>query len=1051
MESAYFQIRITFILTAIIGACLVPWLNIRLNPSPKTHNMSISFSYQGAGPELIEKDVTSRMESLLSRLDQLQTIESTSREGAGEIQLTFHKDADMEDTRLMLSALIRQIFPSLPKQVSYPRISYQSEYESYPTLMVYAAITAGKDFLALKQMLDREIILPISAIEGIHQVQITGLPEEEYYLKVKEEKIQLFNINYEEIRVAVNNWSSRQTLGLITESQNHHLTSLQYGSLPSVTANSNKDELLNLPLKNIQGRVIFIRDVAEIGVQQVRPTSYYRINGKNRVNIIIQSESKVNQIALAGKVKNKIEAQLKKISGQVELLLETDRSEYLKKELVVIFKRMTATLIILLGFMMVLFRSFKKLRLILFSFLVTLFLGSIVYYFAGVELHLYSLAGLTLSLGIVLDNLIVGVEHLQYHQDQRIFLALLAATLTTIGSFSIIFFISPEYREQLTDFAWIFFINLSMSLIVALFFLPAIVKPVNRKYKSSKRSLVRFNHLYQRYTRWSARRAWILFTFLVAAFGLPFFLLPTQWKKESKPAEIYNQIMDGPYGKKIHPFLSKYLGGTLKLFAKSKERFFFESSEKQETKLFVRAKMPFGGTLEQLNTIIADFETYLSHFPQIEQYQSQISSPTNSWIEIRFKEAFAEGVFPYQLKALLEIKAAQSGSGDFQVLGVGLGFNNEIHGGQLSTHLQLLGYNYDQLWMVAEKAREQLLQNVRIQKVFINPTKNYYVPAASFFELHFDERVTFFSDPSIWQKASKYWQEVNPDQGIIGTIKDDGVNIPIRMINGNIHKNHLWNIQHDLHRADSSHFLKNAIFSTLEKVKGSNNIVRYNQQYQLYLEYDFIGNYLLAEEIKAEALKAIAAQLPPGYHISDEGYNRWWKESTSSLSLIVAGSLVLIFLISAILFNSLRQAFIPLMVIPPAFIGIFLAVHFVDFRFDQGGFAAMLLVAGLSVNAGIFIINDYNNIRRRRPGLPSIAVYIKAFNAKIIPILLTVLSTVLGLLPFLLFDRHEPFWYSLAICTIAGVSVSLLGVVFLLPVFFGQGKNRKKIVESFKK
>ncbi len=1034
MHSAHFQIRILFFLAALLGLGLIPQLNIQLNPSPQTQDMSITFRYPGMGPELIEREVTSIIESSLSRLDQLESIESTSREGTGNIELRFDKEARMEDIRLLVSTLIRQIYATLPEGVSYPAIRYDSEFESYPTLMVYAAVS-DLESETFQKVIDKEVILPLSAIPGIHDIELTGIPSWEYHVKVEEEKLRRYGISYQDIRRTINDWSQQQNLGLIAEPKNQQLISVQYSADHSQA--SSLFTLPALPLKKVHNRILYLKEVATIEQKTSAPSFRYRINGKNSVRLIIKADPSVNQIALARNIRQRISAQQQKLAKQLGLVLETDHSEFLKKELNTIFKRMAAAMGILFLFMVLIYRNFRKLWAIFYSFMISLSLSGLVYYFADIELHLYSLAGFTLSLGIVLDNLIISAEHLRFHQDQRIFLALLAATLTTAGALSIIFFISPEYREQLTDFAWIFFINLGMSLIVALFLMPAIVKNTRQKYRFRRRTLVHFNRAFARYTRWSARRRWVPLIILLLCFGLPLFLLPQQWEAKGKIPTLYNKIMEGYYGRDVHPILSKYLGGTLQLFAKSKDRFFFGQQQQQETRLFVRAKMPFGGTTEQLDAIIKDFESFLSQFPEIRQFHSRVSSPSNSRIEISFQEAYADGSFPYQLKALLEHKATQSGSGDFQVYGVGQGFNNEIRGGSLTTHLRLLGYNYDQLWALAEHARTQLLQHLRIQKVFINPNKNYFEPTAEFFQLELDDGLFAADSTFSLQDLVNSWKQIEPDQDIIGYTPKD--NLPIRLVSDNSDKNQLWFIRQDLQPLDSNRYFKNVLYSRLEKRKGSVDVVRYNQQYQLYLEYDFIGNQRLAQKVKEKAIEEIAAQLPPGYQISDDKSQWWWKESTDELTYIVMASLVLIFLIAAILFNSLKQAFIPLILIPPAFIGIFLATHFIEFRFDQGGFAALLLVAGLSVNAGIFIVNDYNNIKKRRPKLSPASIFIKAYNAKIIPIFLTALSTVLGLLPFLLFERNEPFWYALAICTITGITFSLLGILLLLPLFWPEG------------
>lgn len=137
-----------------------------------------------------------------------------------------------------------------------------------------------------------------------------------------------------------------------------------------------------------------------------------------------------------------------------------------------------------------------------------------------------------------------------------------------------------------------------------------------------------------------------------------------------------------------------------------------------------------------------------------------------------------------------------------------------------------------------------------------------------------------------------------------------------------------------------------------------------------------------------------------------------------------------IFFIGAVLFENLKQPFHIISVIPISFIGLFLIFSLFDFYFDQGGYAAFVLLGGLSVNAAIFIVNDLNNKTR---GAYNRNV-IKALGGKAIPILLTVLSTCFGLVPFIMEGQNEIFWFSLAIGTIGGLMFSLVGVFVVLPV-----------------
>ena len=106
-----------------------------------------------------------------------------------------------------------------------------------------------------------------------------------------------------------------------------------------------------------------------------------------------------------------------------------------------------------------------------------------------------------------------------------------------------------------------------------------------------------------------------------------------------------------------------------------------------------------------------------------------------------------------------------------------------------------------------------------------------------------------------------------------------------------------------------------------------------------------------------------------------------------------------------------------------------------DFNFDQGGYASFILLSGNVVCAAIFIISEYNILKKKCPYTSDISLYVKAFNHKIIPILSTVLSTIVGLIPFLIYGEKEPFWFAFGVGTIGGLLMSLLVIPIYLPLF----------------
>lgn len=170
-----------------------------------------------------------------------------------------------------------------------------------------------------------------------------------------------------------------------------------------------------------------------------------------------------------------------------------------------------------------------------------------------------------------------------------------------------------------------------------------------------------------------------------------------------------------------------------------------------------------------------------------------------------------------------------------------------------------------------------------------------------------------------------------------------------------------------------------------------------------------------------------------GFRIGSNGYG-WWNEQTQKTVLIFVVVLV-IFMICASLFESFRIPMMIVVLIPISFVGLFLAYPLFGVSFGQGGFAAMIMLCGITVNAGIYLTSEYQTICAAK-GRTGMGMYIKAFNRKIVPTMLTILSTVLGLIPFLLDGRQSQFWFSFAIGVMSGMLFSVIAIVLIIPVFF---------------
>jgi multidrug efflux pump subunit AcrB len=253
-----------------------------------------------------------------------------------------------------------------------------------------------------------------------------------------------------------------------------------------------------------------------------------------------------------------------------------------------------------------------------------------------------------------------------------------------------------------------------------------------------------------------------------------------------------------------------------------------------------------------------------------------------------------------------------------------------------------------------------------------------------------------------------------------------------------------WSLNNSPLKTVSGQYIKLKDFSSVSREVSNNTISREDQQYIITVGYDFIGNYELGRLILDRNIEETNSMLPLGYSAQSGYYSFSWDLKKTNYYLIFLVILIIYF-ICAILLESFKQPFTVICLIPFSFIGVFITFHVFKITADEGVFAAMILLCGIVVNATLYILNDFNSLRRRKPGLPERVAYVKAFNGKIIPIILTKLSTIIGLIPFLLTGKDERFWFALAAGTIGGLLFSFIGLFIYQPIMLrkkgGNGKG----------
>lgn len=789
------------------------------------------------------------------------------------------------------------------------------------------------------------------------------------------------------------------------------------------------------------------------------PQSYYRINGLNSIYMSVTAVETANQLQLSNEVMQEMEVIRLTLPPGYEVHTSYDATEYIREELNKIYFRTGLTVLILLVFVWIITLNLKYLLLIVTSLAINISVAVIFYYLFGLEMQLYSLAGITVSLNLVIDSTIVMTDHILHRRNLKAFMSVLAATLTTMGALVIIFFLDEKIRLNLQDFAAVVIINLAVSLFVALFFVPAMIDRIKlvkrqsvkrwvRSHIRIRRLTVYFTHFYQLLIRFLLRWRVAVCILLLLGFGLPVFLLPEKLEGEGKWIERYNKTLgSSTYKEKVKPVVDKALGGSLRLFVqKVYEGSYFSRNE--EVVLYANANLPNGSTLEQMNTLVKRVETYLSGFKEIKQFHASVYNARRANLQIYFKKEYQHSGFPYTLKANLIGKVSELGGGSWDVYGLqDQGFSNDVRESAGSYRIKMYGYNYDELYAWAEKLKEVLLSHRRIKEVFIKSEFSWWKD--DYQEFYFNLNKERMAQEGI--NAQHLFSAIQPIFGKnmqVGSVVTESGTESIRLSSRQSHDYDVWAMQFFPYGVDGGKHYKLSELATVEKGQMPQQIAKENQQYRLCLQYEYIGSYEQGNKIQKRDLEEFNKLLPMGYTAESDSQSWSWGKKDNKQYLLLLVVIAIIFFTTSILFNSLKQPLAIIFVIPVSYIGVFLTFYWFRLNFDQGGFASFVLLCGITVNASIYILNEYNSIRSRFPRLSMLRAYTKAWNAKILPIFLTVVSTILGFIPFMVGTDKEAFWFPLAAGTIGGLVMSIIGIFFFLPVF---SLKRKEVCKYSKR
>lgn len=937
----------------VLGVISLVNLPIELYPETKYPTMNIMVNWQDASPELVERDITRKIESEVFRLQGVRNVSSRSARGQSFVEIEFEGSVDVTYQKVLLTEAMSGI--NFPIDARAPEITETSsdEFESgYPVVISvsgpYDLVTMGEIAREIKEYLER--------VEGVKNILVYGDPEKEINVRLIDPRFSPYSVMSEFIKDDV-------SAGDVSEGR---------VSFPVVVEEPKYPQTMYILGRDIS-------NIADIRYGVRDPYYLSRVNGNPVITLNIEKRNDIGLLDFSRNIRSAVN--FMEVNDDVTVDFERDEADDIRDNM----KKMSVLgIIALVGVSVSFFFTMKNFYSVFLFFLTIAFSSLLTFvciYFSKLSLNVLTLSGIALGFGMVVDNSIIVLENILRHKEEgrenpltagakEVFLPVIASTFTTIIVFVPFLFFQGTSRQLYVPFALSASFSLLSSIFVAFTLVPLLSSRIKPKISYKPR-------LYLWTLKIMLKLKWVVIPLAVML------------------------ILAGGY-----IFKDKVRKGTVFRYG-------------EEDRLYLRISLPSGSDKFEVLKIAEDFEKEILKETGYEKFFTVIFS-NMIYIEIDYEEPCQPA---YALKEKLQKFAVNFANCSIRISGMGDHFYT---GGGMGgmPQFSLKGYDYYRLKEYAEVIKYKLLQNPRIENVDLNASfygrgaqKEYIVSPNRAMPLYGFNPVVVAN--ALRKKVTAYL--VTDEDRFVLNIFTDSV----------MRKEELLTL-----RVQAGFELRD--ICSLSEIVFPPYIERENQQYTKMIAYDYQGPYKQAEGFRQAFMSSV--HLPEGFELGDVDFFEE-EEGLKKKEIIIAVALSLFLLLAVLssLYESLKKPLLILIVLPISFFGVALVYWILKKEFDASAFVGLILLLGIAVNDGIVLVDHLS--RGKRQDLEEIII---RCGHRFRPIVITTLTTLLGLIPFV-FSKQDIYVLSkLSISCTGGLIFSTLGSLFILPVFYYVFFGRKK-------
>jgi len=1037
--------------TAIVLAGIWATLDIPIEYTPNSElpRVSISANWPGASPQQVERYVTAPIEREIQKVPGIAELNSLSSEGHCHIQIQVDESIDLSTFTTQIGENLTLLRDRLPTNVS-PRLTKQipevfRDVQGFMTLRLIGPYSPDE----LRKVADETLKPKFESLAGVDLVEVTGGSERELLITLHPDRLDAYNIEYGQVTNQITSSLRDQVFGRVDTRGSGYLMinkpDLDLDRLSSIIVSHSA----------MQPFPVQLDQVASLELGPAPRHNIRRIDGLNAVALDLERTRGSHMINVAHRVYERIEDLKENLPDGARILVVRDRTEDVRELLDDLTLRGGIGLILVTLVLLFMLKSIRATLVVLFSVSVALAPALALFRFFDLSLNIITLAGLVLVFGLLIDNSVVMVEQLLLQQQKflaqglkglelqiirtqealkTVWLPLVGGTLSTMAVMLPLVYLSGELRDLFLPFGVLVSLTLLISLLSATTVVPVVVRyiphPVEKNQWRWLRLAVATPY------RLVARFPKITLIGLILILGTPFWKLPIQmseprlgWSNEvtSHFANAYNLSLGQPVIQDIRGFLDPALGGVIRPFFRNVS-FYKPWGYRERKSIHVRLGFPKGNTIERSDSLISTFEQMALAEESVYRTDVRISED-NAYLLIEFRKGSLQTPGPYILQGNLVGQAILLGGISVSVGEIipQTGYYSGGGGGISGARVQFYGPNYEDLDHLVHQFGDFLKRRSRrVQGIDLNSSRNSWIRNQSRQVLQFE----WTADATARTGADAYWiryrmapyfETIRPRWR--ADIGGDS-RIPIRLIVDQAEEMDIERIiQRPLVVGDSS-LLRLSGVANYDIVEMASEIERENQQYVRHIDVDFRGPFEMRRKFMNDALDAFP--VPPGYRIDHAMSFFFTAETRRAFGWVFVATILLVFLVTASVFESWRLPLVVMLSVPLATIGVCLGFLAVGVSFVEGAFIGAVLLIGIAVNDSILLTDRFRQLRLARPnGAPSILVRL-AVRERLRPMWTTTLTSAAAMLPLLVFPNNDDFWTGLAVTVTAGLFASTL-------------------------